>query len=225
MTHTWSGCGTALVTPFTAGGAVDESAVRRLAARQIDAGIHFLAPCGTTGESPTLSRAEQRRVVELVVETAGRAGARARRRGRLRHSGRDRSGGRHATGRGGRHLVSHPVLQQTDPRGHLPALPGARREHPVADCGLQRAGSHRLQRGRRHTVPAGRYPEHRRGQGGLGRHAADVRDLPFGPDRVQRAVWRRPVRGCRSSPLAARVSSRWPRTKHRRRCHVWCRWR
>ena len=70
MTPRWSGCGTALVTPFTSGGAVDEPAVRRLAARQIDAGVHFLAPCGTTGESPTLSHAEQLRVVELVVETA-----------------------------------------------------------------------------------------------------------------------------------------------------------
>jgi len=70
MTQNWSGCGTALVTPFTASGAVDEPAVRRLAARQIDAGIHFLVPCGSTGESPTLSRAEQRRVVELVVDTA-----------------------------------------------------------------------------------------------------------------------------------------------------------
>jgi 4-hydroxy-tetrahydrodipicolinate synthase len=58
------------VTPFTADGAVDEPAVQRLAARQIDAGVHFLVPCGTTGESPTLSPAEQRRVVELVVQTA-----------------------------------------------------------------------------------------------------------------------------------------------------------
>jgi len=70
MTQNWSGCGTALVTPFTADGAVDEPAVQRLAARQIDAGVHFLVPCGTTGEGPTLSRAEQRRVVELVVKTA-----------------------------------------------------------------------------------------------------------------------------------------------------------
>ena len=66
----WSGCGTALVTPFTADGAVDDTTVRRLTKRQVDAGVHFLAPCGTTGESPTLSRHEQRRVVELVVETA-----------------------------------------------------------------------------------------------------------------------------------------------------------
>lgn len=70
MLTTWTGCGTALVTPFTADGEVDEAGVRRLAARQIAGGVHFLAPCGTTGESPTLSRDEQRRVVEAVVETA-----------------------------------------------------------------------------------------------------------------------------------------------------------
>jgi 4-hydroxy-tetrahydrodipicolinate synthase len=63
-----TGVGTALVTPFTAGGAVDESAVRRLARRQIDAGIHFLCPCGTTGESPTLSDAEKLRIVEILVD-------------------------------------------------------------------------------------------------------------------------------------------------------------
>ena len=65
-----TGCGTALVTPFDSSGAVDEAAVKRLARRQIDAGIHFLVPCGTTGETPTLSAAERRRVVELVVEEA-----------------------------------------------------------------------------------------------------------------------------------------------------------
>ena len=74
MAASWSGCGTALVTPFTAAGAVDEAGVRRLARRQLEAGVHFLVPCGTTGESPTLSRAEQLRVVELVIaEAAGRA--------------------------------------------------------------------------------------------------------------------------------------------------------
>jgi 4-hydroxy-tetrahydrodipicolinate synthase len=58
------------VTPFAADGTVDETAVRRLARRQIDAGIHFLVPCGTTGESPTLSEEERVRVVELVVKEA-----------------------------------------------------------------------------------------------------------------------------------------------------------
>ena len=70
MRTPWTGCGTALVTPFTREGAVDEAGVRRLARRQIDAGIHFLVPCGTTGESPTLTEDERVRVVELVVEEA-----------------------------------------------------------------------------------------------------------------------------------------------------------
>jgi 4-hydroxy-tetrahydrodipicolinate synthase len=70
MRQNWTGVGTALVTPFTAGGAVDEAAVRRLARRQIDEGVHFLVPCGTTGESPTLTRDEHLRVVELVLDEA-----------------------------------------------------------------------------------------------------------------------------------------------------------
>ena len=70
MRDAWTGVGTALITPFTTGGALDEAGVKRLARRQIDAGVHFLVPCGTTGETPTLSDAERRRVVELVVEEA-----------------------------------------------------------------------------------------------------------------------------------------------------------
>jgi 4-hydroxy-tetrahydrodipicolinate synthase len=70
MRTQFTGVGTALITPFTRGGALDEAAIKRLARRQIDAGIHFLVPCGTTGETPTLSPAERRRVVELVVEEA-----------------------------------------------------------------------------------------------------------------------------------------------------------
>ncbi len=70
MRDRFTGCGTALVTPFTAAGALDEAGVRRLARRQIDAGIHFLVPCGTTGETPTLTPAERRRVVEIVVDEA-----------------------------------------------------------------------------------------------------------------------------------------------------------
>jgi 4-hydroxy-tetrahydrodipicolinate synthase len=70
MRTPWTGCGTALVTPFTRDGAVDEAGVKRLARRQIDAGIHFLVPCGTTGESPTLTEDERVRIIELVVEEA-----------------------------------------------------------------------------------------------------------------------------------------------------------
>ena len=71
MAAAWTGCGTALVTPFARDGAIDERAVYQLARRQVDAGVQFLVPCGTTGESPTLSDDERVRVVELVVEAAG----------------------------------------------------------------------------------------------------------------------------------------------------------
>ncbi len=64
------GCGTALVTPFLRDGTLDESGIRRLVRRQIEEGINFLVPCGTTGESPTLSHAEHLRVVELTLEEA-----------------------------------------------------------------------------------------------------------------------------------------------------------
>jgi 4-hydroxy-tetrahydrodipicolinate synthase len=70
MRKAFTGVGTALITPFTRSGDVDEAAVRRLARRQIDAGVHFLVPCGTTGESPTLTDAERLRIVEIVVEEA-----------------------------------------------------------------------------------------------------------------------------------------------------------
>jgi len=68
----FTGCGTALVTPFRKDLSLDEEAVRRLARRQVEAGINFLVPCGTTGESPTLSKAELRRVVEIAIEEARR---------------------------------------------------------------------------------------------------------------------------------------------------------
>jgi len=66
----FQGCGTALVTPFQKNGSLDEAALRRLVRRQIEAGIHFLVPVGTTGESPTLSLEEHLRVVEIVVAEA-----------------------------------------------------------------------------------------------------------------------------------------------------------
>ncbi|HEY7336631.1 MAG TPA: 4-hydroxy-tetrahydrodipicolinate synthase [Bryobacteraceae bacterium] len=66
----FTGCGTALVTPFRNDLSLDEEALRRLVRRQIEGGIDFLVPCGTTGESPTLSRAEHLRVVEIALEEA-----------------------------------------------------------------------------------------------------------------------------------------------------------
>src|SRR5579862_677420 len=68
----FSGCGTALVTPFRRDSSLDETALRKLVRRQVEAGVHFLVPCGTTGENPTLSREEHLRVVEITLEEARR---------------------------------------------------------------------------------------------------------------------------------------------------------
>ena len=65
-----SGCGTALITPFRQDGALDEAALARLVNWQIESGINFLVPCGTTGEASTLNEAEHLRVVEVVVNAA-----------------------------------------------------------------------------------------------------------------------------------------------------------
>lgn len=67
------GCGTALATPFAENGSVDERALRSLVDWQIAEGVHFLVPCGSTGEAATMTVAEHRRVVEIVVDqTRGR---------------------------------------------------------------------------------------------------------------------------------------------------------
>src|SRR3977135_178649 len=66
----FAGWGTCLVTPFRKDQSLDEETLRKLVRRQIQAGINFLVPCGTTGESPTLTRAEHLRVVEITIEEA-----------------------------------------------------------------------------------------------------------------------------------------------------------
>ena len=82
----FTGCGTALVTPFRQDQSLDEETLRRLVRRQIEAGINFLVPCGTTGESPTLTRDEHLRVVEITLEEAKGKRSGPRRRGRLQHA-------------------------------------------------------------------------------------------------------------------------------------------
>ncbi|HYO77973.1 MAG TPA: 4-hydroxy-tetrahydrodipicolinate synthase [Thermoanaerobaculia bacterium] len=66
----FKGVGTALITPFTSDGSLDEAAFQKFVDWQIEEGINFLVPCGTTGENPTLTADEHRRVVELTVKTA-----------------------------------------------------------------------------------------------------------------------------------------------------------
>jgi 4-hydroxy-tetrahydrodipicolinate synthase len=70
VTEQLHGCGTALVTPFTSTGAVDEKALRSLVDWQIESGIHFLVPCGSTGEAATLTVDEHKRVVQITIEQA-----------------------------------------------------------------------------------------------------------------------------------------------------------
>ena len=64
------GCGTALVTPFRQDGSIDDAALRNLVAWQIDSGIDFLVPCGTTGETPTLTHEEWLHVIDCTIEVA-----------------------------------------------------------------------------------------------------------------------------------------------------------
>src|SRR5262250_2641420 len=64
------GCGTALVTPFSQDGAIDENALRNLVSWQIESGIDFLVPCGTTGETPTLTHDEWLHVIDVTIEVA-----------------------------------------------------------------------------------------------------------------------------------------------------------
>lgn len=71
MPRSFAGAGTALVTPFTKDGAVDEAALRRLVRRQVEGRIDVLVPCGTTGESATLTSPEQERVIALALEESG----------------------------------------------------------------------------------------------------------------------------------------------------------
>src|ERR1041384_5489275 len=65
------GCGTALITPFKQDQSIDEKALRSLVEWQIASGIHFLVPCGTTGETPTLTKEEWLRVIDITIEVAG----------------------------------------------------------------------------------------------------------------------------------------------------------
>ncbi|HEY2496846.1 MAG TPA: 4-hydroxy-tetrahydrodipicolinate synthase [Candidatus Angelobacter sp.] len=65
------GCGTALITPFKQDQSIDEKALRSLVEWQIASGIHFLVPCGTTGETPTLAKDEWLRVIDITIEVAG----------------------------------------------------------------------------------------------------------------------------------------------------------
>ena len=115
----FAGAGVALVTPFTADGEIDEPALRRLVKRQVDGGIDVLVPCGTTGESVTMSADEQLRVVEITLsESSGKpvlagAGSNDTRTAVERSKAMARLGvaGLGATSRARGHVVLHSRLR------------------------------------------------------------------------------------------------------------------
>ena len=182
------GAFTALVTPFTADGAVDETAFRRLVRWQLLSGIDGLVPCGTTGESPTLSTDERERLIAIAVEVARRAppgatGSDRRRRDRHERHGRDDPGhpprGR---ARRRRRARRRAVLQPARPADARGPLPGDRRRGRPADRRLQRArrGPARTSRPTRSCASPstrGSSPSRRR-RGNLEQIARICRDRP-----------------------------------------------
>ena len=149
--------------------------MRRLARRQVDAGVHFLVPCGTTGESPTLSADERRRVVEIVVaEAAGRAPVLAG------AGGYDTREVMHAVAEmekaGAQGILSvTPYYNKPTPEGlyqHYKAIADAT---PLPIVVYNVPGPDRLQHRSGDARAAGDDPQHRRRQGSLRQHHADGR--------------------------------------------------
>ena len=168
------GCGTALVTPFRRDGGVDEPALQSLVNWQIESGIDFLIPCGTTGEAATLSEAEWLRVIEVVVATAaGRvpvfagcthnatheAVARAKKLSRVHGLTGDSDG--------------ESLLQQAGAGGAVSALPRDRRGDRAAGAAVQHSGADGREPGAGDCAAAGGVEERDRHQGVEREHRAD----------------------------------------------------
>ena len=194
MHRDWSGVGTALVTPFHCVGRDRRGALRRRWWRgRSMAAMHFLVPCGTTGETPTLTSDERDRVVRITVEVAaGRVPVLAGVGGYDTHEVAELAAHTETLGVQGILSVT-PYYNKPTQEGlfqHYTAIADA---HLAADHRLQRARPHRLQRRAANARPARRDPEHRRRQGSLRQHDADVRGLP-----------RRAARTSRCSPATTR---------------------
>ena len=144
MTMQLTGAFTALITPFR-NQEIDESALRSLVDFQISNGIHGLVPCGTTGESATMTEDERRRVIEIVIDqTAGRVPVIAG-TGIERHPPHHRSDATRASGRRKCRARRRSLLQQANPGRANRPLHRDRELFGVAARALQRSGTHRDQ--------------------------------------------------------------------------------
>ena len=187
----FTGCGTALVTPFRGDQSLDEATLRQLVARQIEAGIDFLVPCGTTGESPTLTRAEHLRVVEITLEeakgkvpvVAGAGGYNTREVIELAHE-------LESLGVDGMLSVT-PYYNKPTQEGLYQHYKAIAASDAPADHRLQRARPHGRERGAGDAGAPGRDSQHRWRQGSFGKHGADGGGDPAGsrrPSRCSRAT-------------------------------------
>ena len=218
------GAFTALVTPFTDDGAVDETAFRRLVSWQVLAGIDGLVPCGTTGEAPTLSPDERDRLIDDHPRGGRPAARRARgspsspgpapttrRRRSRRPAGRPRSART-------RRWSSAPYYNRPDQRmleAHFRAV-ADEGDLPIVVYNVPVADRRRTSRPTR-SCDSPTHPAGDRDQGGVGQPRADRPDLPRTPARTWRS-WPATTHGpCRCSPSAATASCRSRATRSRAR--------
>jgi hypothetical protein len=171
------GCGTALVTPFHQDGSIDDAALRNLVAWQVESGIDFLVPCGTTGETPTLTHDEWLHVIDTTIEVvAGRVPIVAGATSNATHDAVEKA--KEIATRPGVNCHPHrePVLQQAHAGRPIPPFQGHRR-------GRGRQAHHSLQRARPHLGEPragnpgapGRDSEHCRSERSQRKHDPDCR--------------------------------------------------
>ncbi len=194
---------TALITPFS-DGAVDERAFQSLIDRQIAEASDGIVPCGTTGELPTLSHAEHRRVTEMAVEVAERTRARHRGRRIELDRGGDRARAPRRTGRRRCRPRRHALLQQADAGRALSPFQGDPRRLGAAHHHLQHPAAlgHRHER-RNHGAPRGT-AAHRRRQG-LRPTISRARSGPSSPSSASSRCSR--ARTAQPSPIWLRAAT------------------